>query len=103
MSNVKSKYQHPPLCPKSPKASTISTYSQKRSKVRDLNKNQRLTAPLPSRSSDRHLVPNPHPPLPKTQQELPLHQREQREEFYCREYQQYSRRNYARRDKVEGT
>ncbi len=68
MISIKSKHQHPPICPKTPKVSTISSDSQKPSRIRDLNKNQRLTAPLPSQSSERHLAPNPHPPLPQTQQ-----------------------------------
>lgn len=62
MNGVKSKQQHPPLCPKTQKASIIFTESLPISRPPRYNKNQRLTAPLPTTPSVYALPTNP--PLP---------------------------------------
>lgn len=102
MITPKTKLKHPPLCPKTSKPSTIFSDPSTLSRPPIHNKNQRLTAPLPSQSSTQQLSASPQPRQPKTYQEIPTADYEAKKEQFRKEYQQYSRKNYLRKDKIAG-
>lgn len=102
MISPKSKLQHPPLCPKTSKASTLFSDPSTLSRPPIHNKNQRLTAPITTQSAAQQLSASPQPRQPKTQKEISTADYEAKQEQFRKEYQQYSRKNYLRKDKGTG-
>ena len=72
VNSSQSKDKRPPLCPKSPKASTIRIFRKSSSKISLTKKNQRAPENLPPMILPQASTPQCQPPLPKPRPSAPV-------------------------------
>ena len=97
-----SKGKRPPVCPKSPKASTIQLERPLLSQLSRAKKNQRASHPLPPTPNSNNPPPHGQPPFPRPRPTAPVSSNAYKDEVRESEYRQYARKTYLRRIRQKG-